>query len=95
MRRDFVGADVFATFALPWSWYSESGWGVGTRLMTSAGAFSGMQKTAFVTSVVPLIALGARDGAVTGPALIIIGEVAARADGVELEALVATAQRAA
>lgn len=65
MRRDFVGADVFGTFALPWRWYSESGWGVGTRLMTSAGAFSGVQKTAFVTSVVPLIALGAWDGTVT------------------------------
>ena len=44
MREDFVGADLFGVFRLPWSWYSTSGWGVGTRLITSAGALSALEK---------------------------------------------------
>jgi hypothetical protein len=65
MREDFVGADVFGVFRLPWSWYSASGWGVGTRLITSAGALSALEKVALVSSVAPVIALGTKDGTFT------------------------------
>jgi hypothetical protein len=65
MRENFVGADVFGVFRLPWSWYSASGWGVGTRLIASAGALSALEKVALVSSVAPVIALGAKDGSFT------------------------------
>lgn len=65
MREDFVGADLFGVFRLPWSWYSTSGWGVGTRLITSAGALSALEKVALVSSVAPVVALGTRDGRFT------------------------------
>jgi hypothetical protein len=61
MREDFVGADMFGLFRLPWSWYSASGWGVGTRLITSAGALSALEKVALVSSVAPVLALGTKD----------------------------------
>jgi len=32
---------AWAAFRLPWQSYRESGWGVGTRLLTSAGYFEG------------------------------------------------------
>jgi hypothetical protein len=65
MREDFVGADVFGVFRLPWSWYSPSGWGVGPRLITSAGALSALDKVALVSSVAPVLALGTKDGSFT------------------------------
>jgi hypothetical protein len=65
MREDFVGADVFGVFRLPWSWYAASGWGVGTRLITSAGALAALEKVAFVSSMAPVVALGTRDGRFT------------------------------
>jgi hypothetical protein len=65
MREDFVGGDLFGLFRLPWSWYSASGWGVGTRLITSAGAMSALEKVALVSSVAPVLALGTRDGRFT------------------------------
>lgn len=65
MREDFVGADMFGVFRLPWSWYSASGWGVGTRLITSAGALSALEKVALVSSVTPVVALGRKDGLLT------------------------------
>ncbi|HEX2055881.1 MAG TPA: acyloxyacyl hydrolase [Nitrospiraceae bacterium] len=65
MREDFTGGDVFGLYRLPWSWYSKSGWGVGTRLITSAGALSALEKVALVSSVTPLLALGTQDGRFT------------------------------
>lgn len=65
MREDFVGADLFGVFRLPWSWYSASGWGVGTRLITSAGALSALEKVALVSSVTPVVAFGRKDGLLT------------------------------
>jgi hypothetical protein len=50
---------------LPWESYSRSGWGVGTRLLTSAGVLSGADKTALVVSVIPVLALGSQDGQFT------------------------------
>lgn len=61
MREDFVGADVLGVFRLPWSWYAASGWGVGTRLITSAGALAALEKVAFVSSIAPVVALGTQD----------------------------------
>jgi len=57
--------DAVATFALPWGRYSQSGWGVGTRLMASAGAFRGAGETALVVSLIPVLALGSQDGRFT------------------------------
>jgi hypothetical protein len=57
----FQQYDVSFTLGLPWSWYSESGWGVGTRLMTSVGALNGGGDTAFLTTLVPGFFFGPRD----------------------------------
>lgn len=64
MRQDFVGGDLLAMFRLPWGWYSESGWGVGSRLMTSVGAIKSEGVTGLVASAVPLVVFGSRDGRV-------------------------------
>jgi hypothetical protein len=63
--EDFQAYDAVATFGLPWGRYSESGWGAGTRLMASAGALRGAGETALVVSLIPLVALGSRDGRFT------------------------------
>lgn len=60
--KDFREYGVGANFSLPWAWYSQSGWGVGTRLMASAGALYGGGETALVVSLIPLVALGSQDG---------------------------------
>jgi hypothetical protein len=65
MRESFVGGDLFGVFRLPWSWYSTSGWGVGTRLITSAGALSALEKVALVSSVAPVLAFGTENGSFT------------------------------
>jgi Lipid A 3-O-deacylase (PagL) len=59
--ESFQQYDITATLGLPWSWYSESGWGVGTRLLVSAGALTGAGDTGFVGTLVPLIAIGPKD----------------------------------
>jgi hypothetical protein len=60
-KESFQQYDVVATAGLPWSWYSESGWGFGTRLMASAGALLGAGDTGFVGTLVPAIAVGRRN----------------------------------
>jgi hypothetical protein len=65
MREDFTGGDVFGVFRLPWGWYSRSGWGVGTRIITSVGALSALEKVALVSAVTPVLALGTKDGRFT------------------------------
>ena len=62
---EYEAFDAVATFTLPWGLYSESGWGAGLRLMTSAGAFRGEGETALVVSLIPLLALGSQDGRFT------------------------------
>lgn len=54
--------DVWAAFRLPWQRYSTSGWGVGTRVLTSAGLLHGAESNALVLSVIPVIAFGSQDG---------------------------------
>jgi hypothetical protein len=63
--EEFQQYDAVATVGLPWGRYSESGWGVGTKLMASAGILRGAGETALVVSLIPLLALGSRDGRFT------------------------------
>jgi len=63
--EEFREYGVAANFRLPWAWYSQSGWGAGTRLMASAGALYGAEETALVVSLIPLVAIGSQDGRFT------------------------------
>ena len=54
--------DAVASIRLPWERYYPSGWGVGTRLMASAGVLQGGEKTALVFSLIPVLAIGSQDG---------------------------------
>jgi hypothetical protein len=56
---------VWGTLRLPWQRYGTSGWGVGTRLMGSAGLLQGAESTALVVSLLPLVAFGSEDGRFT------------------------------
>jgi hypothetical protein len=62
-KESFQQYDIFATAALPWTWYSRSGWDVAPRLMGTAGALIGAGEAGFVGSLVPLVAVGPRDSA--------------------------------
>jgi hypothetical protein len=63
--EEFRAYDVAANLRLPWAWYSRSGWGAGIRLMASGGVLYGAGDTALVVSLIPLVALGSRDGRFT------------------------------
>ena len=54
--------DVMANWSFPWEWYSESGWGIGTRLMASVGAVTASGDTAFISTLVPGVVFGKKDG---------------------------------
>ena len=58
----FQEYDLMANWSMPWGWYSESGWGVGTRLMGSVGAIRASGDTAFVATLVPGFVFGKKDG---------------------------------
>lgn len=60
--QPFQQYDVAAMFRLPWERYSESGWGIGTRFLASAGALKAAGDTGFISTLVPGIALGREDG---------------------------------
>jgi len=60
--ENFREYGLAAHFRLPWSWYSPSDWGVGLRLMTSAGALYSDGESALVVSLIPLVVLGSKDG---------------------------------
>jgi hypothetical protein len=60
--ESFHEYDLTTTVRLPWDARFRSGWGVGTRLLASAGALEGADKVALVVSAVPLLAFGTRDG---------------------------------
>ncbi|WP_175507849.1 acyloxyacyl hydrolase [Halomonas korlensis] len=60
--EDFEEYDLSANFALPWETYATSGWGMGTRLMASAGLLRGVGENALVVSVIPELTLGSEDG---------------------------------
>jgi hypothetical protein len=54
--------DLMANWALPWGWYSESGWGAGTRLMGSMGAVTASGDTAFISTMVPGVVFEKKEG---------------------------------
>jgi hypothetical protein len=58
----FKEYDLMANWSLPWGWYSESGWGIGTRLMGSVGALNASDDTAFIATMVPGLVFGKKDG---------------------------------
>ncbi|MFG0253060.1 MAG: acyloxyacyl hydrolase [Phycisphaerales bacterium JB038] len=60
--EDFEEYDLSANVALPWEHYATSGWGMGTRLMASAGLLRGVGENALVVSVIPEVTLGSQDG---------------------------------
>jgi hypothetical protein len=60
--EDFQQYDVFATATLPWGWYHESGWGVRWLLQGSAGVLAGGGDAGFIGTLVPLLAIGHREG---------------------------------
>jgi hypothetical protein len=60
-KEHFQQYDIFATASLPWSKYWESGWGLSTRLMGTAGALIGAGEAGFVATIVPLLAFGPKD----------------------------------
>lgn len=60
--EEFRQYEVAARFKLPWQWYAMSGWGVGTRVMTSAGALYSNGETALSVSLIAQVAFGSRDG---------------------------------
>ncbi|WP_158294565.1 acyloxyacyl hydrolase [Halomonas urmiana] len=60
--EEFEEYDLSANVALPWEHYTTSGWGMGTRLMASAGILRGAGKNALVVSVIPELTLGSQDG---------------------------------
>jgi hypothetical protein len=59
--ESFQQYDIVSTLGLPWSWYTESGWGVTTQVMGSLGALTGGGDTAFLVTLVPGLALGPRN----------------------------------
>jgi Lipid A 3-O-deacylase (PagL) len=59
--ESFQQYDIVSTLGLPWSLYTESGWGVTTQVMGSVGALTGGGDTAFLATLVPGIALGPRN----------------------------------
>jgi len=61
----FEQYDVVAYFGLPWEWYSQTGWGVGTRFLVSAGALEAADKAGFISTFVPGIALGTKEGRIS------------------------------
>ncbi|WP_171160230.1 acyloxyacyl hydrolase [Usitatibacter palustris] len=63
--EEFQAYDASATFKLRWERYNEEGWGVGTRLMASAGALRGAGETALTVSLIPVLAFGTEDGRFT------------------------------
>ncbi|WP_083756473.1 acyloxyacyl hydrolase [Syntrophus aciditrophicus] len=63
--EEFWEYGVSTNVRMPWAWYSPSGWGLGTRLMGSAGALYGAGETALVVSLIPLVFLGSQDGKFT------------------------------
>jgi len=60
--EEYDAYEVALNVGFPWGLYSASGWGVGTRLLTSAGTLHGAGETALTLSLIPGFALGSEDG---------------------------------
>ena len=64
-RADFHEYDLWASLRLPLQRYAASGWGLGTRLLASAGLFRGAGTNALVVSALPVLVFGSQDGRYT------------------------------
>ncbi|MGH7323384.1 MAG: acyloxyacyl hydrolase, partial [Candidatus Rokuibacteriota bacterium] len=60
--ESFQRHDVVATVGLPWSWHSESAWGLDTGLMASAGALLGAGEAGFIGTLTSVLTLRSQDG---------------------------------
>lgn len=60
--EEYEAYDVALNIGLPWELYAASGWGVGTRLLTSVGVLHGAGESALTVSLIPGFALGSEDG---------------------------------
>lgn len=61
----FQQYDAVATVGLPWKWDSESGWGVSTKLIISAGVLRSVGEANVIGTVVPAVAFGRQDEKLT------------------------------
>ena len=59
--ESFRAYDVATAIRTPWETEFAPGWGVGVRLLASAGVLQGAGKTALVTSLIPALAIGTQD----------------------------------
>ena len=59
--ESFREYDLVTTFRLPWEEQVSAGWALGARLLASAGVLQGADKTAFVASLIPVLAIGTQD----------------------------------
>lgn len=64
-KEDFEQYDIAATFVLPWGWHAESGWGLDTRFIASAGELRAAGSSGFMGTLVPDLAFSIFDGVVT------------------------------
>lgn len=60
--EEFRQYEIAASFKLPWDWYAMSGWGIGTRVMTSTGALFSSEESALTVSVIAQVVFGSQDG---------------------------------
>jgi hypothetical protein len=63
--ESFRAYDVMATLRLPWENELPAGLSLRTRLLASAGALHGAEKTALTLSVIPALAIGTAGGLFT------------------------------
>jgi hypothetical protein len=61
-QETFQEYSMVAHVRLPWDWRSPSGWGLGTKLIASAGALRGGGEEGFIGSLIPALEFGKKDG---------------------------------
>ena len=74
--ESFRAYDVATTIRLPWQQPLSPTWAVGARLLASAGVLQGAEKSSWVLSLIPLLALHTQDGRFTldlGAGLALLG----------------------
>jgi len=59
--ESFRAYDLTTSVRTPWEMEFAPGWGVGVRLLASAGVLQGAGETALVTSLIPVLAIGTQD----------------------------------
>lgn len=61
-QEDYEQVDLVVTYELPWGLYHSSGWGFGLNLMASAGMLTGAGDTGLMSTVLPAITVGQKNG---------------------------------